>query len=240
MSDHEAGFLADILADPEDDTVRLIYADWLEDNGKPKRANVIRQMIANPELFRGQQPAVSMQKSIHLPDAVHDAYEWLSLYSDREILERYGIASEPIPGDWVWIRRHVGIMGKLHWIRGFVGGVTLPWYRFRYDTIPLFSVFPIEQVELSDCHPEVLERDSGSLLVYCWNRDAATESDWPDAEESSYLDSELFDLLPRQSLHQGNNIVLYPTEKAARESLAVAALALARKWIEASRRGEDE
>ena len=27
------GFMADIIANPEDDTPRLVYADWLEDHG---------------------------------------------------------------------------------------------------------------------------------------------------------------------------------------------------------------
>ncbi len=38
----EAGFLQDIHAHPEDDTPRLIYADWLEDNHQPARAQLIR------------------------------------------------------------------------------------------------------------------------------------------------------------------------------------------------------
>ncbi len=37
----EAGFLQDIFAHPEDDTPRLIYADWL-DNHQPARAQLIR------------------------------------------------------------------------------------------------------------------------------------------------------------------------------------------------------
>ncbi len=38
----EAGFLQDIFAHPEDDTPRLIYADWLDDNHQPIRAEFIR------------------------------------------------------------------------------------------------------------------------------------------------------------------------------------------------------
>jgi uncharacterized protein (TIGR02996 family) len=35
---HEAGFLADIRANPDDDAPRLIYADWLEEQGpSPER-----------------------------------------------------------------------------------------------------------------------------------------------------------------------------------------------------------
>ncbi len=38
----ERTFLADILATPHDDTPRLVYADWLEDSGRPERADFIR------------------------------------------------------------------------------------------------------------------------------------------------------------------------------------------------------
>src|SRR4051812_5169077 len=41
MSD-EAGLLAAILAHPDEDTPRLMYADWLQENGQPERAEFIR------------------------------------------------------------------------------------------------------------------------------------------------------------------------------------------------------
>jgi uncharacterized protein (TIGR02996 family) len=40
-SDGEALFRA-ICAQPADDTARLVYADWLEENGQPERAEFIR------------------------------------------------------------------------------------------------------------------------------------------------------------------------------------------------------
>jgi uncharacterized protein (TIGR02996 family) len=39
------GFLEAILADPEDDALRLIYADWLDEHGDPERAEFIRVQI---------------------------------------------------------------------------------------------------------------------------------------------------------------------------------------------------
>ncbi len=41
----EAGFLAKICAEPEDDTHRLVFADWLDENGQPARAEFIRVQI---------------------------------------------------------------------------------------------------------------------------------------------------------------------------------------------------
>ena len=38
----ERGFLDDIVANIDDDTPRLVYADWLDENGQPERAEFIR------------------------------------------------------------------------------------------------------------------------------------------------------------------------------------------------------
>lgn len=47
MTGDESALLASILANPECDTVRLVYADWLDENGKPDRAEFIRFQINN-------------------------------------------------------------------------------------------------------------------------------------------------------------------------------------------------
>ncbi len=41
----EGDFLAAIIAQPEDDTVRLVFADWLQEHGQPERAEFIRLQI---------------------------------------------------------------------------------------------------------------------------------------------------------------------------------------------------
>jgi uncharacterized protein (TIGR02996 family) len=38
----ETAFLKDICANPDDDAPRLVFADWLEENGQPERAEFIR------------------------------------------------------------------------------------------------------------------------------------------------------------------------------------------------------
>jgi uncharacterized protein (TIGR02996 family) len=43
---NEAGFLEAIVAEPEDDTHRLVFADWLTDNGDPTWASFIRDQVA--------------------------------------------------------------------------------------------------------------------------------------------------------------------------------------------------
>jgi uncharacterized protein (TIGR02996 family) len=45
MSTAEEGFLSDIRANHDDDGVRLIYADWLDEHGQPQRAEFIRVQV---------------------------------------------------------------------------------------------------------------------------------------------------------------------------------------------------
>lgn len=40
--------LAGVIANPDDDAPRLIYADWLEENGELERSEYIRSMVNNP------------------------------------------------------------------------------------------------------------------------------------------------------------------------------------------------
>jgi uncharacterized protein (TIGR02996 family) len=42
MSDDERALLRTVIAAPDDDTPRLVYADWLEEHGRPERAELIR------------------------------------------------------------------------------------------------------------------------------------------------------------------------------------------------------
>ena len=42
VSGHDRAFLGAIAESPDDDGPRLVYADWLEDNGQPHRAELIR------------------------------------------------------------------------------------------------------------------------------------------------------------------------------------------------------
>jgi uncharacterized protein (TIGR02996 family) len=51
MSGHLAkGFLADIAANIDDDTPRLVYADWLAENGQDERAEFIRVQVERARL----------------------------------------------------------------------------------------------------------------------------------------------------------------------------------------------
>lgn len=64
MTEHEA-FLDAIIADPADDTPRLMYADWLEERGNAERAEFIRvqiQLAEQERIHRADVEAVDRQQ----------------------------------------------------------------------------------------------------------------------------------------------------------------------------------
>ena len=48
----EDAFMTAILSEPQDDTVRLVFADWLDENGDRDRAEFIRLQIAEQHAGR--------------------------------------------------------------------------------------------------------------------------------------------------------------------------------------------
>jgi uncharacterized protein (TIGR02996 family) len=61
-------FLRAICANPEDDTVRLVYADWLDENGDGGRAEFIRLQVAyrsKPEEFDPRYARMDELRKLH-------------------------------------------------------------------------------------------------------------------------------------------------------------------------------
>jgi uncharacterized protein (TIGR02996 family) len=59
MNQREA-FLCDVCENPDDDTPRLVFADWLEDNGDPQWAEFIRVQIALSRLPSWEERRVGL------------------------------------------------------------------------------------------------------------------------------------------------------------------------------------
>lgn len=73
MSDHDA-LLNAIAEHPEEDTPRLMYADWLEENGEPERADFVRTQVylAQPGLPSGDKPPLVKQNVHYLTNWVRE------------------------------------------------------------------------------------------------------------------------------------------------------------------------
>ena len=86
-----------ILDDPDNDTPRLVYADWLEERGDPARAELIRLQIARACDPRSQTPGGDRRES-----------ELLSEHG-----ERWAEELPELPDTLVWGSYRRGFMGEI-------------------------------------------------------------------------------------------------------------------------------
>ena len=77
---HEA-FLSDILASPEDDAPRLVYADWLSENGDEPRAEFIRAQVELPRGTLKGDARRKLQARVNKLEAEHKK-TWLGEDAD--------------------------------------------------------------------------------------------------------------------------------------------------------------
>src|SRR5687768_5571910 len=75
MTDGDA-LLAAILANPDDDTPRLVYADWLQENGDDTRAEFIRLQCRNAARHPDQLDPADEESEAVLED--EKRRQWLS------------------------------------------------------------------------------------------------------------------------------------------------------------------
>jgi uncharacterized protein (TIGR02996 family) len=131
-----------VLGDPADDGLRLVYADWLEENGQGERAEFIRVQVE----LAGGKPCLSESASPRRfcrPECRRCALR----RRERELLgndvcERCDWHRPLVHGGWEWKYR-----------RGFVAEVacaTADWLRYGPA---LVRAQPLERVRLADREP---------------------------------------------------------------------------------------
>ncbi|VTU00198.1 Repeat-companion domain TIGR02996 OS=Singulisphaera acidiphila (strain ATCC BAA-1392 / DSM 18658 / VKM B-2454 / MOB10) GN=Sinac_4455 PE=4 SV=1: LRR_6: LRR_6 [Gemmataceae bacterium] len=85
MSDEDA-LLGAIRDDPDDDTPRLVYADWLQENGDPERAEFIRLECEADRAGRDSPTYVPLlRRSSRLLEA--NAGRWFGPLADERVVE---------------------------------------------------------------------------------------------------------------------------------------------------------
>jgi uncharacterized protein (TIGR02996 family) len=121
-------FLADVCAHPEDDAPRLVYADWLSDNGDPDRAEFIR---AQCELARKRLPGGSARR--------------------RELTRRVKELFQAHGGDWAKAYGAWCSDGLENWARGFPERVapSCSLADFARDLPGIVATAPVRSVFLS-------------------------------------------------------------------------------------------
>lgn len=157
--------LAAIIANPDDDGLRLVYADWCEDAGQAERAEFIRVQIelaaidAYTQLTSEEVRAARRPGHAHSSRTLRHGCEYCEGLIRREarLLERRGSCREwlgPLQGLW---------MGgaKYEYRRGFIeeAGCTLQQW---LDHGPaLVRAHPLRRVVLTDCRQEHVDPEGG-------------------------------------------------------------------------------
>lgn len=245
--------LRNILEVPGDDAARLVYADWLQENGQPERAEFIRVQV---ELIK-PDPCGMPQKCIHGParrpfgpgqtkpscglpeckqrDRMRNRHDYLTNqyvrdckgFSREFIVPLLGAKWLQLSAPWQWF-----------WERGFIFSIELPCAAFLEHAEAIFRAHPVTSVRLSDRRP--VEQFDGYILLR--RNHAGSEIG---------LGDELFDLLPlsveddTEELCTGYPIfrdferrradgALYLTPQRAETALSRACVALGRKRADLS------
>lgn len=144
-----------ILDNPADDLRRLVYADWLEENGEAERADFMRAWMAAPRKNR-------LYTSFHNghwgtcsapPDHPGPIAFWAMEGKDADSVA------------WLF----AGFTEEEHWHltirRGFVADVWCPQQAWLDHGPTIVRAHPVERVRLTDVRPVHQDRDPGFA---CW------------------------------------------------------------------------
>jgi uncharacterized protein (TIGR02996 family) len=143
MNQDEA-FIQAIREEPDDDAVRLIYADWLEDQGVPERA-------ARGEFIRVQveQARTSINDPCYLALQIREE-ALLQTHWDAWVGPLREALGNPTGSSFhnAWLDRPFAATALSHFRRGFVETVTVTGRRFINCAEKLARLTPIRQVRL--------------------------------------------------------------------------------------------
>lgn len=226
MTDTIAALLAGVLAAPDDDAPRLVFADALEEQGDEARAAFIRCQIeiARTENYPGERFCAAANGLLRqgVPDCRKESCRpcWLRR-RERALLDIHG-------ADWrEEFAQQVGDTASHAYYSiepefrcGFIEKVTLTAATFLEHAAALFRAQPVTKVRLSDREPR---REEGLSLcaVYCFS--------WGDGTESpAHVPVELFDYFVSGDVPGFPSHTIYSTPEKALDDLSRACVALGR------------
>jgi uncharacterized protein (TIGR02996 family) len=149
----QLAFWAAIRATPDDDIPRLVYADWLDENGDPDRAELIRAQCAlarfGPDRRRGrkQRPALEARERALLDE---NRSRWLVEF--WEVLK--GATSYTDEDRW---------LNNLSFCRGFVGPLRVDLKSADRLTSASDGLEPVDSLIVSDCRRNYRHRSVARL-----------------------------------------------------------------------------
>ena len=147
MNDRDA-FLAAIIEAPDDDTPRLVFADWLDDHGEADRAEFVR-VQCRLEGCSKEDPAFDC--TCPCPQTTNSPCPRCTLRRcERELL------SDTNSGRWAGSPLHMGrphqtypIFWPWEFRRGFIDSITCSWADCRIYLDAIRLVQPVRQVRLT-------------------------------------------------------------------------------------------
>jgi uncharacterized protein (TIGR02996 family) len=136
-------FLQAIISNPDDDNLRLVFADWLEDQGQCDRAEFIRTQFALANLGESDPRGTTFKARI------------------QELLERYA-------EEWLGPLRGWAVHWKFG--KGFVEEITVPVQVYLDHVASITRLAPIRRIEVDlseaeipraivECIPESVARE---------------------------------------------------------------------------------
>jgi uncharacterized protein (TIGR02996 family) len=135
-------FVATICERPEDDTPRLVAADWLDENGEEERAEFIRWGCANPSetcTFFGQQNT--------------EWSKWPGSQLNQWVI--YNFSKD------VLFHRKIKIILR----RGFIANINGSHVSLILYGPEIVSMNPVEAVKVTDPDPYYIEGQFGPLWI---------------------------------------------------------------------------
>jgi len=193
-------FMADIVANPEDDTPRLIYADWLQDHGGEEgeaRAEFIRAQCLRERYFRPTYNEAAGSDS-----------------AAARLLRRFG-------HNWMGADRYEAGWGRdCAWSRGFIAEARAPLAVLLEHLPRLVQEHPITRAVATDKEPRAGFSRTNDFLWLPGIRQTNPHE----------IPFEVGQHLGRKATFIMGGLMVYsfPTAKAAHDALSRALLTLAR------------
>lgn len=239
MNPLEQAFLNDIAAQPQDDAPRLIFADWLEEQGREEQAEFVRvqcQLARHAVAVKARGnafPAPPMHPDF-LPSSTRDELRRrereLFSVNVAQTLRWFGL-----PQPWARVVRLKPFDPDYPCAvasRGFIASITLPTNVFLQCAADIIEAVPmLEEVRLSDKTPTFYaQRDGGG---------------WYKIDESGYenhylLPSKLFDRLKEGFLDESMETRDYERHADAQRDLSQACLTHAREQLARRRKQQEQ
>jgi uncharacterized protein (TIGR02996 family) len=118
----EQAFLDAVIAAPDDDAPRLIYADWLDEHNQSERAEFIRLQCELARMERFDPCRLPLEKR------------------EQEILKKYGAR---------WAEPLAPITRDYEFRRGFIDAVSVGARKFLKLGAQLFALAPVQTIRLT-------------------------------------------------------------------------------------------